>query len=187
MYLNIEKNNKSAFIIFKRFLDDLFQIFLGTTKQLHDLYKEINKIHPTLKFTMIHTSVENEAEEDKCDCQYRKSIPFLYTSLSIEDGKISIDLHRKKTDRNQYLLPSSCHPKTTTQAIPYSLSLGIVRTCTKINERDSRLRELKELLMARKYPESLVDRAIEKARKIPRKVALHKVRKNPAYGRQSIS
>ena len=101
---------------------------------------------------MMHTSVENEAEEDKCDCQYTKSMPFLDTSLSIEDRKISIDLHCKKTDRNQYLLPSSCHPKTTTQAIPYSLSLQIVRTCTKINEIDSRLRELKQLLMARKYP-----------------------------------
>ena len=135
----------------------------------------------------MHTSVRNEAEEDKCDCQYTKSIPFLDTSLSIEDGKVSIDLYRKKTDRNQYLLPSSCHPKTTTQAIPYSLSLRIIRTCTKIDERDSELNELKELLMARKYPESLVDRAIQKARKIPRKVALHKVRKKSIENRPIFS
>ena len=31
------ENNESAFKIFKRFLDDLFQIFIGTTKQLHQL------------------------------------------------------------------------------------------------------------------------------------------------------
>ena len=36
--------------------------------------------------------------------------------------------------------------------------------------------ELKELILARQYPESLIDRAIERARKIPRKVALLKVR-----------
>ena len=45
------ENGNSAFQIFKLFLDDLFQVFKGTTKQLHKMYKEINKIHPILKFT----------------------------------------------------------------------------------------------------------------------------------------
>ena len=36
---------------------------------------------------------------------------------------------------------------------------------------------MKELLLARKYPESLIDWSIDKARKIPRKVALLKVKK----------
>ena len=78
---------------------------------------------------------------------------------------------------NQYSMPSSCHPKTTTQSIPYSLSLRIVRICTKIENRDKRLAELRQLLLERNYPESMVDRGIEKARKVPRKVALMKVKK----------
>ena len=48
-------NGESAFKIFKRFLDDIFQVITGTTKELHNLYEEINNIHPTLKFTLIHT------------------------------------------------------------------------------------------------------------------------------------
>ena len=44
------ENGGSVFTIFKRFLDDLFQIYKGTTKQLHKLYEEIDDIHPTLKF-----------------------------------------------------------------------------------------------------------------------------------------
>ena len=52
-----------------------------------------------------------------------------------------------------------------------------MRICTNPEKRDNRLSDLKELLLARKYPESLVDRSIEKARKIPRKIALLKVRK----------
>ena len=171
------ENGSSAFQIFKRFLDDLFQIFKGTTKQLHKMYEEINNIHPTLKFTLTHTTIESEPEEDRCNCEPLKSIPFLDTSLSIENGKIEIDLYRKKTDRNQYLLPSSCLPKTTTQSIPYSLVLKIVRICTKPKVRDKRLDELKELLLAREYPESLINRGIEKARKVPRMVALLKVKK----------
>ena len=55
------------------------------------------------------------------------------------------------------------------------LSLRIIRICSKPENRDKQLTELKELLAARNYPESIIDRSIEKAKKIPRKVALMKV------------
>ena len=104
-------------------------------------------------------------------------------SLQIENGRIDLDLFKKKTDRNQYLLPSSCHPKSTTKSIPFSLSLRIVRICSKTENRDKRLLELKELLLARYYPESLIDRSMDKARKIPRKIALLKVIKKTTENR----
>ena len=44
----------------KLFLDDMFKILIGTTKQLHKLFKNMNKIHPTLKFTMNHTTPAEE-------------------------------------------------------------------------------------------------------------------------------
>ena len=40
---------------FKRYLDDLFSIFIGTTKTLHKFQEELNEIHPTMKFTINHT------------------------------------------------------------------------------------------------------------------------------------
>ena len=72
-----DKNGNSSLQLFKRFLDDLIQIFRGTTKELHQLYEEINNIHPTLKFTMEHTTPKNELEEDRCNCERKDSIPFL--------------------------------------------------------------------------------------------------------------
>ena len=132
---------------------------------------------------MVHTSVKNEPKEDQCDCEQTRSIPFLDTSLQIENGRIDVDLYKKKTDRNQYLLPSSCHPKSTTKSIPFSLSLRIVRICSKQENSDKQLEELKELLWARNYPESLIDRGIEKAKKIPRKIALLKVQKQTIENR----
>ena len=54
-------------ILLKRFLDDFFLIFQGSTKELHKLFEQINQIHPTIKFTMNHTSIEGEDMEDKCD------------------------------------------------------------------------------------------------------------------------
>ena len=104
------KDNKSAFLLFKRFLDDLINLFQGTTKDLHKLFDEINQIHPTLKFTMEHTTFENEPLQDRCDCQPKKSIPFLDTFLSLENGNVEVDLYKKQTSQNQYLVPLSCHP-----------------------------------------------------------------------------
>ena len=150
---------------------------MGTTKQLHTLFNEMNKIHPTLKFTMNHTTPQHEEnEEDKCECIRQNSIPFLDTSLSIENGKVDVDLYKKETDRNQYLLRESCHPAGVTASIPFSLGLRIVRICTKTENRDKRLKELKGVLLQRNYPNSLIDRGIERARKIPRKIALLKVK-----------
>ena len=124
--------------IFKRFLDDIFQIFIGTTNNLHKFLDEINQVHQTIKFTMSHTSVNSESNTEKCSCEPVSSIPFLDTNCSIINGKIDLDLYRKETDCNQYLLTDSCHPKSTTVNIPYSLSLRIVRICTKEENSDKR-------------------------------------------------
>ena len=51
--------NKEAYEslqLLKRFLDDYFSIFNGTSKMLHLLWDQMNKIHPSIKLTMSHTS-----------------------------------------------------------------------------------------------------------------------------------
>ena len=98
-------------------------------------------------------------------------------TCTVEDGRIKTDLHTKETDRNMYLLPSSCHPKQKTKAIPLSLALRVVRVCSSPEDRDKRLVELESRLLARDYPRSMVERALEKARKVPRQRALREVKK----------
>ena len=85
---------------------------------------------------MHHTTIGNEPIEQKCECEDIYSIPFLDVSCSLEEGQIVTDLHKKETDRNQYLLPSSCHPKQTFKAIPFTLALRIVRVCSKGEDKD---------------------------------------------------
>ena len=169
------KDRNQALLLFKRFLDDIFMIFNGTTKQVHKLFDDINNIHPSIKLTMMHTSIESESQEDRCDCQYQERIPFLDTSCAIKNKKIDIDLYKKETDRNRYLLPESCHSKQTTASIPFSLAMRIVRICTNPKVRDCRLEELKNLLLARNYVQSSIEASINKARLIPRHVALRKL------------
>ena len=108
----------------------------------------------------------------------KTSIPFLDTSCSFQEGFIDTDLYCKPTDRNQYLLPESCHPNGTTHSIPFSLGLRIVRICRKPDNRDRRLKELKQLLLDRGYSENIVNPVISKAQSVPRKRALLKQKNN---------
>ena len=158
-----------------RFLDDLFSVFEGTTKQLNSLWQKINTLHPSVKFTLQHTTPEKENSDDHCECERVASVPFLDTSCSIKEGQIILNLYRKPTDRNKYLLPDSCHPYSNIENIPYSVALRITRICTEEDTRDQRHNELKSLLMDRNYPEGLINSAICKAKSIPRAVAIRKV------------
>ena len=164
--------------LLKRFLDDLFLVFKGTSKELHNLFEQINQINPAIQFTMVHTENKTEAIDQKCSCEPIEAIPFLDTLCSIKDNKIKVDLYKKDTDKNQYLLLNSCHPSSVTRNIPFSLSLRIVRICTDFEDRKKRLSELKALLKDRGYPDSIIDPAIKKAIKIPRQQALKKVKKD---------
>ena len=98
----------------------------------------MNKIHPTLKFTLNYTTPQGEADNDRCECIYQDSIPFLDTSLSIENFIIDVDLFKKDRDINQYLLRESCHPEGVTASIPFSLSLRIVRICIQETKKSKR-------------------------------------------------
>ena len=69
-------------------------------------------------------------------------------------------------------MPDSCHSNGTINNIPYSLALRIIRICTKTEKREQRLQELKTLLLQRKYPEPLINRALVRARLVPRQKAL---------------
>ena len=84
--INISKqfneNNEEALRLLQRFLDDYFSLFVGSTKNLHKLLEKINKINPTIQLTMNHTSIENEAQEDKCSCPDLKAVPFLDTLIT---------------------------------------------------------------------------------------------------------
>ena len=158
-----------------RCLDDFFSIFLRTTKRLHKLWEMMNKIHPSVKFTMLHTTPDKEAPEDHCECEPLSSVPFLDTSCSIKKGRIILDLYRKPTDRNKYLLPDSCHPYSNIENIPVSLAIRILRICTEPDTREICFSELKEMLLDRNYPEGIINAAINKARAIPRHIAIRKV------------
>ena len=141
--LEIIESDKDGFMkLFKRFLDDIISVWCGSLKALHKIFEAMNQLHPNIKFTMNHTTPNNKGEENNCGCDYKTTVPFLDTSLCIENGQIVTDLYKKPTDKNLYLLPNSCHPLSTTKSIPYSLALRITRICSNPKTTDKRYDEL---------------------------------------------
>ena len=73
-----------AISFWKRFIDDIFLIFLGTTEQLQSMKDFMNNLHPTIKFTFEHSTQE---------------ISFLDMKIHIgTDSRLSATLYRKPTD-----------------------------------------------------------------------------------------
>ena len=83
-------------------------------------------------------------------------------------------------------MPSSCHHLACVSNIPYSLALQIVRICSKPALKEQRFSELKTLLLQQDYKISMINSAINKARKVTRSEALKYVApsqpsKRPVY------
>ena len=136
-------------------------------------FEEINNLHPNIKLTLTHTTPPNQ--EPECECTPTQTIAFLDTQCEIKNGRIETDLFRKPTDKNQYLLTSSCHPKECFENIPLSLAIRINRICSEEHNREIRFQELKEMLIEREYTPGIIDAAIAKARATPRAMALGRV------------
>ena len=183
--MKFSNNDSNPVTFLKRFIDDIFMVWRGSIENLHKFLKMLNEIHPTIKFTATHTTPNNAPHS--CDCPPAKSIPFLDTSCSVSGNNIKTTLYKKPTDRNQYLLPSSCHPAHVTENIPFSLALRIVRICSDIEDREHNFQKLKQMLLERNYKPKIIDAAINKARLIKREEALKKVVKTRTSDRPVLS
>jgi hypothetical protein len=135
-------------IIWRRFINDIFAVFICTDEELQQFYEWLNNLHESIKFTMDNS--EN-------------GLPFLDTFVTIEGKKLVTRPYTKKTDRKQYILPSSCHPPHLIKAIPYSQALRIKRICTHPEDAIRELKNLKGFFTNRDYPADVVEEAITKA------------------------
>ena len=132
--------------IWRRFIDDIFMIWTHSLDDLQTLNTaHLNNIHPTIKFTSNYSLT---------------SIPFLDVSVPLYNGTITTDLYTKATDKRQYLLQSSCHPRHTKRAIPFSLALRLRRICSSDETFKLRTNELRTYLNKRGYNLSFLNQEI---------------------------
>ena len=122
--------------------------------------------------------------EFKFEFSYTK-IEFLDLEISIEDGRLKTNLYIKPTNKQLYLEFDSNHPSHCKESIPYSQALRVVERCATPSDTEVQLTNLKEKLLQRKYPEEVVDKKIELARKKDRRKLIFGKR-NKTQGREKV-
>ena len=148
-----EETIREAFIwaipFWKRFIDDVFLIFIGTTKQLHSMKDFMNNLQPTIKFTFEHSTQE---------------ISFLDMKIHIgADCKLSTTMYRKPTDCAALLHFHSNHSLKCKESIVFSQALRYNLLIADDNVLQKELDSLTISLLARKYSLEVIARNISEA------------------------
>ena len=154
---------RKAFIwaipFWKMFIDNIFLIFLGITKQLQSMKHFMNNLHPTIKFTFEHSIQE---------------ITFLDMKIYIgADHRLSTTLYRKPTDCAALLHFHSNHSLKCKESIVFSQDLryNLIADDTLLQKE---LDSLTVSFLARKYPLEIITRNISKALFHSRDTLLHR-------------
>ena len=137
--------------ILKRYLDDVFMILNTQMFNIQEIVSVMNGLHESINFTY-ETS--------------NSQLPFLDILIIKNGNQIVTDIYHKPTDTKQYLTYKSCHPRSTKNNVPYNLARRVCTIITNDSLRNKRLIELKDSLLARDYPESVIDNGIEMASKL---------------------
>ena len=91
----------------KRFIDNIFIIWTGTTEDFEKFMSNINQIHPTIKFT-----------HKISDTELTFLDVTLYKGERLESTKIlDLKTHIKTTNKQLYIHSISYHPPSTIRAI----------------------------------------------------------------------
>lgn len=158
-----------------RFMDDRFHLWTQSLNEIERYNEACNS------FTLVFTT--DGAPSDSKD--------FLDITVFIKDKRLETKLYRNPVSKsNFYLNFYSAHPRSTTNSIPFSLALRIVRNCSQKSYQDESLQELREALISNCfYPVNIVDDAISRAKALDRKEliqAKQKVNENE-IGRSVLS
>ena len=77
-------------------------------------------------------------------------------------------MHKKNTDKYQYLPATSCHPNSVKRVIPYGLGVRVKRICSSDKDYKARRNEIKTHLQNRGYRSSLIEEQLQKVDELNR-------------------
>ncbi len=121
--------------LFKRFIDDIFAIWLGTKRQFDSFVSNLNRVMGEFGITF-------------GDWSLGSSVNFLDVTLFIdEDGFIQYRLFKKPTDSRLYLKTSSFHPNHVFDSVAYSQLKRVKRRNSTVIFAEEDIRDLIEDLV----------------------------------------
>ncbi|ROT62518.1 hypothetical protein C7M84_019632 [Penaeus vannamei] len=131
VHVSIEKKRKKLRKqpeIFYRYIDDIFGIFTGTEEELQQYHKELNELHPDLKFTL-------EWSKEK--------LPFLDTMVYWDtEMRPQTSTFYKPSNTHQYLHFLSSHHPSLKKSLPFSQGIRIKRIISERKNLDKALQEM---------------------------------------------
>ena len=143
-----------------QFIDDIFLLWKGSETQLVDFITRLNSRHPTIKFDFKYS---------------QSSIEFLDTKIykNKEKNKLLTTIYQKPTDRRNFLDPTSTHPKSLINSIPFSSqALRLKQICSETSGINKYLNDLKESFINRGYKEHFLTDQFNLISEVTRKALL---------------
>ena len=142
--------------IFKRFMDDGF-VLRPKNANIDIFRKLLNKLHPSLKFTVKKGKNRCEQNFDT----FAQVLNFLDVSIILhQNGRLETDIFYKEINSHDYLNYFSNHPQHTKQNIPCNLAKRIIVFVSDEEKVNERLSELKTWLPSSNYPLADIDKAV---------------------------
>ena len=136
-------------LVYARYIENIFQIYIRGDTKLKQFLKDLNTKHDSIKFDY-ETST--------------KSIAFLDTLIYIDEKRyLQTTLYTKPTDTHNCLHSKSSHPRHLKDSLPYSQALRLRRICSQNNEIDIPCEKLKQQFVKRGYNLEEVQNQINKA------------------------
>ena len=135
-------------LVWKRYIDNILCIWIGTRSELEGFLDRLNKAHWTLKFTW---SISDERIEF-LDLNLFKGGRFNTTNF------LDMSTHFKKNNTFQYLHFSSSHPRGVFKGLVKGEAIKFLRSNTDAHTYYSTLHKFREHLFLRNYPMDFIDR-----------------------------
>ena len=151
---------KNKSILYLRYINDIFMIWIWTKQELLILLEKLNSKHKTIKFEHKISHI---------------TISFLDKLIyKVKNNTLQTTLYRKPTDQQSYFHKYSDNPKSLKISISYSQALRIKTICSTLTEYKKHCAILKQKFIERGYEESIMKDKIDKVDNIDRKDLLRK-------------
>lgn len=139
------KTNKNI-LFFRRFIDDIFGIWLGSHDDLLSFVNEANTWVPNLTWNLL------TGEE----------LPFLDLKISLSGDRLIFKTHQKSMNTYTYLPPFSCHPKATFRGFIKGELIRYLRTNSRQSDYLAMKAIFRRRLLARGYPHRFITSIFQK-------------------------
>jgi hypothetical protein len=108
------------FLFYRRYIDDIFAIFVGDPSDLEIIFSEINSLIDGIHLEFVTN---------------RSSIPFLDLNVMVSEGVISFSLYQKPINIYQYIPHFSYHNPAIFKGLIYGELIRICRVCSLVKDR----------------------------------------------------